>query len=245
MQATISPSETNEELTRFSGYLDVNKLITAPTCIIGCGAIGRQIALQLAAMGNRNMTLVDFDKVDTVNIGVQGWGVGDIGKFKVDAMNAEILSKHNFCPDTDGCAWPPDDEGKLDVFFDQGQTPYFFFAVDSIGVRNQMWQALRSKVNCNIIDTRMGINTCNVISCGASFSNDLHWYSKTLFPEAEAEQAPCTMKSTLYCANIAAGFAVSQFVEGLRCEEGRADSDFLNHHLLINIPCGLIETGQE
>jgi sulfur carrier protein ThiS adenylyltransferase len=37
-----------------------------------------------------------------------------------------------------------------------------------------------------------------------------------LFSAEEAHAGPCTAKSTIYCANIAAGFMVAQFTRYLR-----------------------------
>ena len=41
-------------------------------------------------------------------------------------------------------------------------------------------------------------------------------YPTTLFSAAEAHAGPCTAKSTIYTANIAAGLAVGQFTKWLR-----------------------------
>ena len=53
--------------------------------VIGVGAIGRQVALQLAAVGARHIQLVDFDRVDLTNITTQGYASCDIGSLKVTA----------------------------------------------------------------------------------------------------------------------------------------------------------------
>ena len=41
--------------------------------VIGVGAIGRQVALQLAAIGIPKLTLIDFDVVEPVNLAPQGY----------------------------------------------------------------------------------------------------------------------------------------------------------------------------
>ncbi|MHC4722451.1 MAG: ThiF family adenylyltransferase, partial [Planctomycetota bacterium] len=41
-------------------------------------------------------------------------------------------------------------------------------------------------------------------------------YPTTLFNAEEAFAGPCTAKTTIYCANIAAGFMVAQFAKYLR-----------------------------
>ena len=47
--------------------------------VIGVGAIGRQVALQLAALGARRIQLVDFDSVELSNITTQGYHASDAG----------------------------------------------------------------------------------------------------------------------------------------------------------------------
>src|SRR3954462_13921956 len=58
--------------------------------VIGVGAVGRQVALQLAAIGARRLQLVDFDVVDESNITTQGYLAGDVGLPKVSALDAAI-----------------------------------------------------------------------------------------------------------------------------------------------------------
>ena len=252
-------SDPSVASTRFSGYVDINRLRDTPCFIVGCGAIGRQIALQLAAMGARTLTLIDPDTVDELNIGTQGWGVQDLQMPKVTALGQEISTKFNFYPETEQYCWPPEyGPGEIgsdkefyhdyrEVFkqgFHERYTPAIFFAVDSMDARQTIFDYVQN-ATCNIIDTRMGLNACRIISAGRSFGKDFSWFRKTLFSSSEAEQAPCTMKSTLYCANIAAGFAVSQFIESIRSDERRADVDFLQHNMLINIPNGLLIADEE
>src|SRR3954451_25021709 len=61
------------------------KLEACHALVIGVGAVGRQVALQLACMGIRQMTLVDHDKVDVVNLAPQGYTPHDLNVFKVEA----------------------------------------------------------------------------------------------------------------------------------------------------------------
>src|SRR6478735_2058067 len=51
--------------------------------VIGVGAIGRQVALQLAAVGAAHRTLVDFDTGAVDNLAAQGYGPADLGEAKV------------------------------------------------------------------------------------------------------------------------------------------------------------------
>ena len=47
-------------------------------------------------------------------------------------------------------------------------------------------------------------------------SNESDRYSKTLFPQAEAQTGSCTSRSTIYAGSVAAGIMVHQFSRWLR-----------------------------
>ena len=54
--------------------------------VVGVGSVGRQVALQLAAMGVPALTLIDPDTVSEENLGCQGFWESDVGDPKVDAV---------------------------------------------------------------------------------------------------------------------------------------------------------------
>src|SRR4051794_12576395 len=74
-QADLVPQERLQELS-----------IT----VVGVGSIGRQIALQLAALGTRRLQLIDFDHVDETNITTQGYRRRDLGFPKVAALATAV-----------------------------------------------------------------------------------------------------------------------------------------------------------
>ena len=83
------PSETD----RFSRQEDLvprNRLAELRATVIGVGAIGRNVALQLAAIGVRQIQLIDFDTVDDSNRTTQGYALGDVGMSKVLATLTAI-----------------------------------------------------------------------------------------------------------------------------------------------------------
>ena len=53
-----------------------------------------------------------------------------------------------------------------------------------------------------------------------------NYYPTTLFNANEAFVGPCTAKTTIYCANIAAGLMVAQFTKYLRQLPVDADIQF-------------------
>ena len=88
-----------------------------------------------------------------------------------------------------------------------------FVCVDKIETRRLIWNAAQDKVNF-LADGRMTAEVlrvliaCDIASC--------EHYPTTLFATDEAYVGPCTAKTTIYCANIAAGFMIAQFTKWLR-----------------------------
>src|SRR5215813_5940026 len=82
-----STTMNNVDITRhvevFSRDAFGNKRID----VIGAGATGSRIVLSLAKLGLENIHVWDFDTVEGHNIANQAYGMGDIGKLKVDALH--------------------------------------------------------------------------------------------------------------------------------------------------------------
>src|SRR4051812_20557705 len=76
-------SEISEDrFVRQRELVPSERLAELVVTVIGVGAIGRQVALQLAAIGVRTLQLVDFDAVDLSNVTTQGYSREDIGQPK-------------------------------------------------------------------------------------------------------------------------------------------------------------------
>jgi len=75
----------DERYSRQKDIVPVDRLAVCKATVIGVGAIGRQVALQLTAMGIPWLQLVDFDLVETSNLASQGYLEDDLGKLKVEA----------------------------------------------------------------------------------------------------------------------------------------------------------------
>lgn len=122
--------------------------LTKPIHIIGLGAIGSHIAMQLVRLGCNNFYLYDFDTVEDKNVANQIYYYKDRNKLKTDAT-LENLYMIN-----------PDLKIKT---FDKGYTTqalsgYVFMCVDSIELRHSI--ATSQLYNNNIdsmYDFRMGL----------------------------------------------------------------------------------------
>ena len=186
--------------------------------MIGVGAVGRQVALQLAAMGIRSLTLVDFDTVDVVNLAPQGYAPEDLGKPKVQAtaewcrrLNPDLLV-HATCE-----RFRRSSPKTLECFVAQPELPAtrlaVFTCVDSINARGIVWEAVKDFA-AFFADARMAAEVIRVLASDRP-ARDEH-YPTTLFTEDQAYAGACTARSTIFTASIAAGLMLSQFTRWLR-----------------------------
>ena len=192
---------------RFSRQRDLvpfDRLVEINATVIGAGAIGRQVALQLAAIGAPRVQLIDFDVVDLSNVTTQGYLTEDIGQSKVLATAAAI---HRLDEDIQVETVNDRYRAKLEI----GDA--VFCCVDSISARAAIWRSASSR--CQFwADGRMLGETIRVLT--ADGPEGASRYSRTLFPQADATRGSCTSRSTIYAASIAAGLMVHQFTRWLR-----------------------------
>lgn len=172
--------------------------------VIGVGAIGRQVALQLASVGVPRIQLIDFDTVDESNITTQGYGQHDLLQPKTDACRTTMA---NIDPDIDVVTVPD----RYRPSYTVGDA--VFCCVDSITAREAIWRGVCSSVRfwC---DGRMLGEILRIVTVDGPHSRER--YPETLFSQSEAEPGRCTARSTIYTANIAAGLMLHQFTRWLR-----------------------------
>lgn len=90
-QNPIEKEEYKFNPTRLGGSLDYELMKNANVVIVGIGG-ANGICESMVRSGLGNITLIDFDKVDSNNIVTQGYYVSDIGKLKVDALKERLLN---------------------------------------------------------------------------------------------------------------------------------------------------------
>ena len=78
-------TENDERYSRQKDIVPPERIAACKATVIGVGAIGRQVALQLSAMGIPWLQMIDHDKVEWSNLASQGYLEGDMGQLKVNA----------------------------------------------------------------------------------------------------------------------------------------------------------------
>ena len=134
-------TETAQPDERYSRQRDIvppDRLAECRATVIGVGAIGRQVALQLAAMGIPWLQLVDFDAVEASNLASQGYLEDDLGRPKVEAAGAMCLRINRSL----------DLQAVNDRFRRSMEIgTAVFCAVDKIEIRRAIWEAVKDKAS--------------------------------------------------------------------------------------------------
>ena len=88
-----------------------------------------------------------------------------------------------------------------------------FSCVDSIDIRRLIWEAVKDRSEF-FADGRMSAEVLRVLAVCDPAGRE--HYATTLFAPEQAYQGSCTAKTTIYCANVAAGLMLTQFAKWLR-----------------------------
>jgi len=197
-------SASIDRFTRQADLVPRDKLARLTVTIVGVGAIGRQVAIQLASLGVPRMQLVDFDRVEPTNVTTQGYLHDDVGSAKVHA--------------TAGALWEIDRQLDITAIEDRYRPQVqpgdaLFCCVDSIEARAAIWRSAGRRAQF-WADGRMLGEVMRILAVADRPGRD--YYPTTLFAAAEAQSGSCTSRGAIYTATIAAGLMVHQFVRWLR-----------------------------
>jgi sulfur carrier protein ThiS adenylyltransferase len=200
----IAAGSDKGRFARQAKLVPIDRLAEASASVIGVGAIGRQVALQLAAVGVPKLQLIDHDAVELSNVTTQGYWHADIGLAKVQATQEAIARI--------------DPQIEVEAICDRYRprialASAIFCCVDSIDTRAAIWRSAGNR--CEFwADGRMLGEVIRVLAATDCAARD--YYGTTLFPGSEAQHGSCTAKSTIYAASIAAGVMVHQVTRFLR-----------------------------
>jgi len=214
--APVEPPANPGRYERYSGILDPQRLRSSSVVVVGCGSIGRRIALLAAQIGFGRISLVDHDVVDEVNLGTQGFRPDQIGASKTSATKDDCL---RLAPDAVVRSIPllaPHSSDSCLVAHKSNGTwgDILFVTTDSQRSRREIHEAVLDarRPPSLLVDVRMLREAFQVHSHVPPFGS----YAGTLFDDAEALPGTCSTRTTGHGASTAASMAMSLATRSLR-----------------------------
>lgn len=184
-----------------------------PIHIIGVGATGSFVAMELARMGCPVLNIYDFDDVEIHNIPNQYYDTGDLGKLKAEALADKLKAINpNIVVNVYTSAVLPvhdDEHSGIDEM-----SGYVFLLVDSMKIRKELWMA--AKENKNIVhcwESRLGSDQARVYSLDMTVK-DFSKYEADFYEDDNAEMSACgTSITVLPIVLQTASLMIVQFIE--------------------------------
>ncbi len=166
-----------------------------PVTIGGLGRIGSAFLLNMPNTG-MHITLYDDDVVEEENLLVQRlYRSCDIGKKKAEAAY-EILTEYHGFP-----------KESLTVYTEKITAAthldgIIISGVDSMKSRAEIWEALWKNIAFIplYLDGRLGKEVCELHVVQPPSLGAREWYERSLFPDAEGVDNPCSREDTIYPA---------------------------------------------
>ena len=222
----MEKSEFESERFERQGSLVPRKEILGVGCtVVGVGAVGRQVALQLSAIGAPYICLIDHDSVEVANLSTQGFNYEDLGLSKVTAVSRSIAAMHG--PETQprvGTVFSKfsaeDIPNKGSQISAEGQPlrNAVFCCVDGIATRESLWAIARPRMDF-WADSRLWGETLRILTATGDDRESRDAYASKFFSPEESALAVsgrCTTPNTIYTSTIAAALLVHQFTRWLR-----------------------------
>lgn len=197
----------NVDYTRQASIVDLEKYSKIRIDVVGAGATGSKIVLDLAKHGFRNIHVYDFDKVEVHNVPNQVYGPKDVGSNKVEALHELVM---RLC----GIKITPHTERYTGNEEDYGEA--VFLAVDTMSERKSIFDNISRKIGLEIvIETRTGIYEGRVYSITPNTSRKK--YMESMYSDDVAAQTACGGQIMIGAtSSVVAGMAVWCFLEWLR-----------------------------
>ena len=171
-----------------------------PVTLIGAGSVGGFVAMLLVKSGVVDLTVYDNDSIDSHNVPMSIYGVGDIARFKVDALKERIEA----------------DTGvpikAVRAMYERGPLSGTVIAsVDTMLARSTIWKGVKGNPRVDLfVDTRTYGAYYNVYVIDPHNEEDVEEYEKSLYSDSDALRQTCGIHGAGYATMAAASSAVGQ-----------------------------------
>lgn len=184
---------------------DINRIL-----VVGAGSLGSYVTFGLARLGCKNITVIDFDKVEAHNLPNQFFAesLAEPDIFKVNVLKKTI----DFMMPDNSVRTIIDDITKSQEISSR-VFDVIIVTVDNMVARKWIWEFYKAK-RVMIIDGRIGGQFANIYTIRTTFSEAAKYYESQLFTDEEVDSIaplPCTGKSVVDISMAVAGELVGRY----------------------------------
>ena len=190
--------------------------------IVGLGGIGSFVCQLAATMGFRSFNLFDPDIMEEHNFGTTGYPEA---YYDENSDNKKIVMAEKLIADYGFSTYH--DVNKMDELFtiESDASPITIVCTDDMESRREVYSSwLQVPDRKVLVDLRM--EALEMLCITTTKENDE--YMKYWYPSSQVEDAPCTMKHTIFCASIIAGLGLNQLFNFLT---GR----YINNYIFMGL----------
>lgn len=172
---------------RASGWVSQDVLRDTLT-IVGCGAIGSNVALQAAKMGWLHFQLWDADTVEDHNLPNQAYGLEHVGQPKVEALKKVLETFNPNCKvTTHNEFFTPEHKDSV--------KGVLVLATDTMKSRELATEVFA--YNCEIsrvYEARLGFEYAEIHCIDPMDPNDIDQWRKSIKPDDQVPEGPCNLR---------------------------------------------------
>ena len=192
--------------------------------VIGAGATGSKLVMELAKLGCENIHVWDFDTIESHNIANQLFGNQHIGMPKVEALQSIVkeytgteITIHN------------------EEVVDQPLSGIVFLLTDTMSSRKEIWEnCIKFKLAIELmVETRMGVDNGRIYTINPKSLEEIKMWENTLVDDDVAEVSSCGSSISVGpTSSILAGWAVWQMIRWHDILSGQSE-DMLEHEIIF------------
>ncbi|MBI5793779.1 ThiF family adenylyltransferase [Candidatus Uhrbacteria bacterium] len=194
--------------------------------VIGVGALGSRLTLELARLGIGEIHVWDPDTVSDVNLANQAFARQDVGVLKVQALT-RLVKEH-----TGGHLIAHEEAYKGE----QELGEVVFLMTDSLASRREIFEgAIRFNLTTKrLLEARLGIDQGRVYSLDPNQGEQVQAYGATLNGVAKAAVNPCGSPISIGAtAGMAASIATWMFIAWWATEQDKTRTDQLENEVIF------------
>ena len=174
--------------------------LARPVTVLGAGSVGSQVVCQLAQVGCTDITVWDGDDIASHNIPMSVYRIGDLGRWKVEALADLVREKSGITIKPIRRMWNG-----------EALRGSVVCCVHWMDTRADIWKQVRHNPLVDIlIDTRIAKEFVAVYAINPTDPEHVVLYESRLYPSSEAVRPTCGEHGIVYVSGLAACAAVAR-----------------------------------